>query len=383
MPSARDVSADPSRTMTATASNNDRRPRLTVRRPRSATRHAISTSDEQLDQAVQSIRQLAEEMNRSARDELAHILESEKPDGLSLIMDIAERDAANTLPLESDAKLLPPTPRNSDNHDHSLLEEKRQVRRPSIPTPFRWRRWVGSLIFTVLIVGAAALLFIVAPRLLSGAQEGREARWVLTPSNLSETRYPSLLHKRNDELSLVVEATRGKALPSIDLPFRDAAQSSTIETQIAAPDVKMPSVDAHHHNMPQKSRADERQEPGPAMPLATQQTGTQHPVNGHVKGTRLLSPPTDVSSVTEKQLLQRAERLLQNRDISGARLILERAITLGSAKAAYHLAHTYDPAILDGWQVRGISGDTVKSRELHELARTLESRSTGANAASP
>ena len=60
--------------------------------------------------------------------------------------------------------------------------------------------------------------------------------------------------------------------------------------------------------------------------------------------------------------------MIQQGDISGARLILERAVTSGSAQAAFHLAQTYDPRILAKWQARGIKGDAARSRELYRMA---------------
>ena len=88
-------------------------------------------------------------------------------------------------------------------------------------------------------------------------------------------------------------------------------------------------------------------------------------------------PPAVTQQNAEQQLLNRAQALLQNRDISGARLVLEKAVSLGSAKAASQLAETFDPSILDRWQVRGITGDPSKSQELHKLARILELRASG------
>lgn len=75
------------------------------------------------------------------------------------------------------------------------------------------------------------------------------------------------------------------------------------------------------------------------------------------------------SSSRERHLLQRAELLLENSDISGARLILEKAVADGSARAAYLLAQTYDPRMLqDKWSVRGIKGDHAKAQDLYSRA---------------
>ena len=56
-------------------------------------------------------------------------------------------------------------------------------------------------------------------------------------------------------------------------------------------------------------------------------------------------------------LFARAERLLTEGDIAGARLILHHLAENGEADAAYELARTFDPAVLEELGVRGIEGD--------------------------
>jgi uncharacterized protein len=77
--------------------------------------------------------------------------------------------------------------------------------------------------------------------------------------------------------------------------------------------------------------------------------------------------PASVSS-NEGRLLARADTLLQARDISGARRILEHALAERSGVAAFKLAETYDPRQLAQWQVRGVQGDWSKSQGLYERA---------------
>jgi len=67
----------------------------------------------------------------------------------------------------------------------------------------------------------------------------------------------------------------------------------------------------------------------------------------------------------EQALLARASSLLKDRDISGARLILERALEAGSTRAAFQLAETYDPRQLSRWRAYGIRGDWAKAQALY------------------
>ena len=68
------------------------------------------------------------------------------------------------------------------------------------------------------------------------------------------------------------------------------------------------------------------------------------------------------------RLLSKANELIRPGDVSGARLLLERALETGSAEAAFYLAQTYDPRILDYWNVQGISADAEKARALYQRA---------------
>ena len=70
----------------------------------------------------------------------------------------------------------------------------------------------------------------------------------------------------------------------------------------------------------------------------------------------------------EQALLARANSLLKDRDISGARLMLERALQAGSSRAAFQLAETYDPRQLSRWRVHGVQGDWAKAQALYQRA---------------
>lgn len=71
----------------------------------------------------------------------------------------------------------------------------------------------------------------------------------------------------------------------------------------------------------------------------------------------------------EERLLARASALLQQADINAARRLLEYILGHGSAQAAFMLAETYDPHVLQSWDARGVAGDSAKARELYERAR--------------
>ncbi|CAN7712069.1 hypothetical protein LJR220_007018 [Bradyrhizobium sp. LjRoot220] len=67
-------------------------------------------------------------------------------------------------------------------------------------------------------------------------------------------------------------------------------------------------------------------------------------------------------------LVARASALLRQGDIGAARLVLERAVEMGSAQASFALAETYDPLILAKWRTHGTRGDASKAQGLYARA---------------
>lgn len=69
-----------------------------------------------------------------------------------------------------------------------------------------------------------------------------------------------------------------------------------------------------------------------------------------------------------ERLMERANELLAQGNISGARIVLERAVEMGSAKASFIIAETYDPNVLSGWKTYGTRGDVSKARLFYAKA---------------
>jgi hypothetical protein len=73
-------------------------------------------------------------------------------------------------------------------------------------------------------------------------------------------------------------------------------------------------------------------------------------------------------------LLKRGQTLLENGDIAGAQLLLQRAAEAGDPVAAMALASTYDPVVLNDLGVRSFSADVGKARYWYEKAREFGSK---------
>jgi hypothetical protein len=80
-------------------------------------------------------------------------------------------------------------------------------------------------------------------------------------------------------------------------------------------------------------------------------------------------PPAPVKP--EDKLVARANDLFRTGDVSGARLLLERSVEAGNARAAFLLAETFDPHVLSRMGTMGIRGDAVRARELYGRAQAM------------
>jgi hypothetical protein len=79
-------------------------------------------------------------------------------------------------------------------------------------------------------------------------------------------------------------------------------------------------------------------------------------------------PPARTADANGQMLIERAERLIRIGDISGARLVLERAADRGEPRAIFLLAQTWDPRMLRAWNVLGLRPDPERARSLYAKA---------------
>jgi hypothetical protein len=94
------------------------------------------------------------------------------------------------------------------------------------------------------------------------------------------------------------------------------------------------------------------------------------------QGTSLPAPDAEQAPQTtssagpaeEARLLARAQEFIRRGDISGARLMLQRALDAGSMRAALVLGETFDPRLLTQWKAYGTTADPGRARELYMRA---------------
>lgn len=117
---------------------------------------------------------------------------------------------------------------------------------------------------------------------------------------------------------------------------------------------------------PPPATAAEAAPPPPAMEPAA-----PAPVPAAIVAPAPTLPP--LSEADMRRLNSKAAQAIRDGDILGARLILERTIEGGDAKALLALAETYDPKALTRMNAKGVKGDAAHARKLYgeALARGL------------
>ncbi|MCP3407196.1 hypothetical protein [Bradyrhizobium sp. CCGB01] len=164
-------------------------------------------------------------------------------------------------------------------------------------------------------------------------------------------------------------AARPSTLPSV----RDHLAAWSASTVVAAPSREPPGRAPSQSSLP----------PAASLPLSPSASAPIAPSAQITQATALpASNPRAMAAVdrqttsgaqrplaNEERLLARASALLRQADINGARGLLEYILGHGSAQAAFMLAETYDPHVLQSWDARGVAGDPAKARELYERAQ--------------
>jgi hypothetical protein len=84
-------------------------------------------------------------------------------------------------------------------------------------------------------------------------------------------------------------------------------------------------------------------------------------------------PSLSLSSEEIVMLRKMGDDYISSGDFVGARAVLERAAAAGDASAAFAIASTYDPVVLERFKVRGLEPNIVKAEFWYERARALGS----------
>lgn len=83
------------------------------------------------------------------------------------------------------------------------------------------------------------------------------------------------------------------------------------------------------------------------------------------------APGVGLPDAEQARYLDMAASMVKRGDIAGARVVLGKLERLGNGRATFELAQTFDPRVLESWNVRGIRADSDRARTLYEEAYRL------------
>ena len=165
----------------------------------------------------------------------------------------------------------------------------------------------------------------------------------------SELEKKMALSRKSDDEA----AQRGQAAEARAEELQQSLQQERQRATALTPDLESTQ------GMPEARMTQER----PASSLPSETTSVTEPAAAE----RPVAAGAKVDPEAAR-LTARASILLAQGNIGAARLVLERAAEMGSAKASFALAETYDPRMLSSWGAYGTRGDAAKAREFYAKA---------------
>ena len=189
---------------------------------------------------------------------------------------------------------------------------------------------------------------------LAAARQEIEARGVLAVKAAGETA--EVRQALEEERERVGALTRDLGAARREIEARTALGATAAEPAQAAGSTTVQLGQAP---------TEERQMAGPP---AGESAALSHPTSKDASiPQRPVLSEAQVSSEAKK-LLARADTFLSRGDIGAARIVLERALDMGSAEAGFRLAESYDPLVLSARRALGTQGDLARARDLYKRA---------------
>jgi hypothetical protein len=181
---------------------------------------------------------------------------------------------------------------------------------------------------------------------------------------------------------LQTRSTTGEApAPALPSAKADRQSISELPKAVATRTIRDPDIDsfgsspafASTPDAPLLSNPPQQGDKLLAWPDPPQQaTGRQPAISSSADAAAQAPSPAEPRQIDPTQaaaLLQRAETLVANGDLTAARLILQRLAQAKNARAAYLLARTYDPAVMQELGIIGIKPEPEKAASWYDQAR--------------
>ena len=151
-------------------------------------------------------------------------------------------------------------------------------------------------------------------------------------------------------------------------------ESKIVSVEIVPQDIQLPpaAVIAQPQNAPGPqvlTSAPRTLEPPPAFRAA--QPSLQPQPKPAPAATATARSRSNIAPAQEEAMLDRANNLMQNKDVSSARLLFEHLAKNGSARGALAMGKTYDPTYLRSLGATGLKPDVEKARQWYRQASEL------------
>lgn len=225
--------------------------------------------------------------------------------------------------------------------------------------------------------------------LASASARVAELEQALAQAQMRDDMLIQELVNTSEELRALREPHRPSATPVVfrlaatgtEPPLAPPQQDALLQVAPSSPAAAVkPSRTDAGQTLPEVTSALPAKEPAPVMvaslPEGIQPLSLGTTTGDPVKAASSSGPEPKISAPAEApkaedRLTVRAEELFRKGDVSGARLLLERALDSGNARAAFLLAETFDPNVLSRLGVLGIRGEASKAREFYARARAM------------
>jgi hypothetical protein len=192
-----------------------------------------------------------------------------------------------------------------------------------------------------------------APSLRQSAQDGRDRTARLEQDLVTARRdldtQAALVAKANEEVTQARQTAERDTASLRSSLQQERARAEQLERDLALAKQVAPTVGSSARDKPTEDAKSVADRSPPARVRSDGQ-------------------PNSKKSAVEAALLARATALLGQGDIGAARIVLERAVEMGSVQASFTLAETYDPLILAKWGTLGTRGDAVRAQDLYAKA---------------
>lgn len=166
--------------------------------------------------------------------------------------------------------------------------------------------------------------------------------------------------KAGSEAARLKRAADDNSAESLRLLQQEREKTSRLEQELASERTTKKAVLAGSEAMTTGQVARDKQPRTQATRPVTQTTTAAAQSNAE---------PDAEKAAEVTRFMARASALLGRGDIASARIVLERAVEMGSAQANFALAETYDPHVLRKWGAYGTLGDAAKALDFYARAQ--------------